>query len=174
MAVLPDVLEDGLATLFCGSAAGAVSARRKAYYAGPGNKFWPTLHTIGMTDRRLAPEEYAEVPTYGIGFTDVNKTEFGADSDLTSGGDDPRAVYEKIERYRPGILAFTAKRPAGVFMKAIFGLKQINYGLQEDKVGETRVFVLPSPSGLGRRFWDEAWWHELAALHRHTRSPGRE
>lgn len=172
MAVLPDILEDGLATLFCGSAAGAVSAQRQAYYAGPGNKFWPTLHATGMTDRRLAPEKYATVLTYGIGFTDMNKAEFGADSDLTSGGDDPRAVYEKIERYRPGILAFTAKRPAAVFMKAIFGRKQIGYGLQEDKVGETLLYVLPSPSGLARRFWDETWWRELATLHRNIRSPG--
>ena len=172
MAVLPDVLDQGLTTLFCGSAAGTVSARRQAYYAGPGNKFWPTLHATGMTDRRLAPEEYADVLKFGIGFTDMNKTEFGADSDLNSSGDDPEAVQRKTEIYRPGFLAFTAKRPAGVFMKAIFGRGQVGYGLQEDRIEDTRIFVLPSPSGLARRFWDEKWWHELAELHRYARDAG--
>jgi double-stranded uracil-DNA glycosylase len=34
--VLPDVLGPGLRVVFCGTAAGAVSAVRGAYYAGPG------------------------------------------------------------------------------------------------------------------------------------------
>jgi TDG/mug DNA glycosylase family protein len=37
--VLPDVLVPGLAVVFCGNAAGKVSAQRGAYYAGPGNYF---------------------------------------------------------------------------------------------------------------------------------------
>jgi TDG/mug DNA glycosylase family protein len=171
MAVLPDVLEDGLATLFCGSAAGTVSARRQAYYAGPGNKFWPTLHAVGMTDRLIVPEEYAAVLSYRIGFTDMNKTEFGADSELSRGADDAHAVLEKVRRHRPGILAFTAKRPAGVFIKAVFGRGRVDYGLQQDAIGDTRLFVLPSPSGLARRFWDETWWHALATLHDEVRGP---
>ena len=28
----------------------------------------------------------------------------------------------------------------------------------------TRLFVLPSPSGAARRYWDESWWHALARL----------
>jgi len=55
--VLPDVLAPGLAIVFCGTAVGTVSARRRAYYAGPGNAFWPTLHRVGLTPRQLLPEE---------------------------------------------------------------------------------------------------------------------
>ncbi len=44
MDILPDVLAPGLALVVCGSAAGTVSARVGAYYAGPGNRFWPTPH----------------------------------------------------------------------------------------------------------------------------------
>ncbi len=40
---------------FCGTAVGNVSAQRGAYYAGPGNMFWPTLHGAGLTPRRLQP-----------------------------------------------------------------------------------------------------------------------
>jgi len=39
--VLPDVLTPGLQVVFCGTAAGTASAKRGAYYAGPGNQFWP-------------------------------------------------------------------------------------------------------------------------------------
>ena len=59
--VLPDVLGPGLRIVFCGSAAGAVSARVGAYYAGPGNRFWPTLHRVGLTPRLLAPAEFRTV-----------------------------------------------------------------------------------------------------------------
>jgi double-stranded uracil-DNA glycosylase len=31
-----------------------MSARGRAYYVGPGNRFWATLHEIGLTPRRLA------------------------------------------------------------------------------------------------------------------------
>ena len=59
--IVEDVIEPGLAVVFCGTALGAASARRRAYYAGPGNKFWPTLAAVGLTPRRLEPEEYPRV-----------------------------------------------------------------------------------------------------------------
>nr|HQT26871.1 mismatch-specific DNA-glycosylase [Burkholderiales bacterium] len=58
MSVLPDVLAPDLAVVFCGSAVGAASARRRAYYAGPGNAFWPTLARVGFTPCQLTPDEY--------------------------------------------------------------------------------------------------------------------
>lgn len=43
MPVPPDLLAPHLRLVFCGTAAGNVSAARGAYYAGPGNQFWPIL-----------------------------------------------------------------------------------------------------------------------------------
>ena len=77
--VLPDVLGSGLSIVFCGSAAGAASARAGAYYAGPGNRFWPTLYRVGLTPRILAPADFRTVRRYGIGLTDLCKTESGSD-----------------------------------------------------------------------------------------------
>ncbi len=74
MNVLPDVLAPGLRIVFCGTAVGSASARRRAYYAGPGNSFWPTLFTVGLTPRQLRPEEYATVIEYGLGLTDLAKS----------------------------------------------------------------------------------------------------
>lgn len=159
--VLPDVLAAHLDVVFCGSAAGRVSAARGAYYAGPGNRFWRTLAEVGLTPRRLAPEEFRLLPAFGLGLTDLCQTASGADAELPPGGDDPAALSAKIARYRPRWLAFVGRRPARVAL----GRRHPAPGPQADSpVPGTRVFVLPSPSGAARAHWDIAPWRELARL----------
>ena len=164
--MLPDLLAPGLVTVFCGSAVGAASARLRAPYAGPGNKFWPMLAETGLTPVRFAPADYNALLDLGIGLTDLNKTQSGADSDLTADGDDTRALLAKIEAHRPRQLAFTAKRPARSFLMSVFGFRRIEYGPQDRAIGDTAIFVLPSPSGLAVRWWDPEWWHRVAERHR--------
>ena len=155
--VLPDVLAPGLKIVFCGSAPGRVSALKGAYYAGPGNKFWPTLYAIGLTPRLLAPTEFPLAPSFGFGFTDMTKTASGADAGLPRDSDDPRAVRRKIARFKPRVLAFVGKRPARVF----FG-QAVDYGPHAERIRGTTNHILPSPSGLARGAWDVRWWHALA------------
>lgn len=157
--LIPDVLAPGLDVVFCGTALSVASHSKRAYYAKPGNRFWPTLAAVGFTPRRLAPVEYAEVTRYGLGLTDVSKTAFGQDADLLPHDFDPVGLIDKILDHRPQFLAFTSKRAAREALD-IDG----DYGLQATTIGETGVFVLPSTSGLATRFWDETHWHELARL----------
>ncbi|MBT5039186.1 MAG: mismatch-specific DNA-glycosylase [Rhodospirillaceae bacterium] len=157
-AVLADVLADGLGVVFCGSAAGTASAKAGAYYAGPGNRFWPMLYESGLTPRQLAPHEFQTVLQYGVGLTDLSKFQSGADSALDTGGDDTGALAAKITRVAPRALAFNGKRAAGVFLAR----KITSYGLQAEQVGSTAVFVLPSTSGAARRWWDATPWMYLA------------
>ena len=164
--VLPDLLTPGLMTVFCGSAVGTASARLGEPYAGPGNKFWAVLAETELTPMRFAPGNYRSLLDVGIGLTDLNKTQSGADSDLTPKGDDARSLLDKVEAFRPCQLAFTAKRPARVFFHQVFGLRQIEYGLQDRTIGVTSIFVLPSPSGLAVRWWIPDWWHRVAERHR--------
>ena len=173
--VLPDILEPGLRVVFCGSAAGAVSARLGAYYAGPGNRFWPTLFSVGLTPRLLAPAEFPTLPSYGLGLTDMAKHVSGADAALPRGCDDPAGLARRIRAVRPRILAFTAKRPARVFLKRQFGLDTVPYGAQPVTLDAIRLFVLPSPSGLAVRYWDIGPWRDLAAAARDEddAAPGR-
>jgi TDG/mug DNA glycosylase family protein len=159
MSVLPDVLAPGLTAVFCGTAVSAVSARRRAYYAGPGNAFWPTLFSVGLTPRLLAPEEYGILPQFGLGLTDLAKTVSGADRILTREDFAPDALIDKIEQHRPKVLAFTSKRAAEEFRGGV-----VTYGLLTERIGGTRLFVLPSPSGAARGYWDLAPWCELASL----------
>ena len=156
--VLPDVLGSGLSIVFCGSAAGAASAQAGAYYAGPGNRFWPTLYRVGLTPRILAPTDFCTVRRYGIGLTDLCKTEAGSDVSLSGQADDAAALAAKIARYRPAVLAFNGKRAARVFLDNAI----IDYGEQPRRIGETAIHVLPSTSGAARRWWDEAFWRRVA------------
>ena len=159
MHVLQDILAPGLRIIFCGSAVGSASARRGAYYAGPGNAFWPTLYEVGLTPRLLAPEEYKSITRYGLGLTDLAKTVAGSDAALSDRDFDRGGLRVKIEQCAPGFLAFTGKRAAQAFVGTAVG-----YGPLQQRIGNTVLFVLPSPSGAARRYWSTRPWHDLAAL----------
>ena len=146
--------------VFCGTAAGAVSARKGAYYAGPGNRFWLTLHEVGLTPRRLEPLEFAMVLDCGIGLTDLAKTVSGSDRELPRHAFDSAGLERKIRQFCPRVLAFNGKRSASQF----FDRKSVQYGQQDVGIGETVVFVLPSTSGAARKFWDATFWSEVARV----------
>ena len=104
--VLPDQLRRGLKVVFCGTAAGTVSALQSAYYAGPGNVFWRTLHEIGLTPRRFAPCEFHLLSESDAGLTDIAKKVFGPDSKHLKADFDAAAFAERILSASPAIVAF--------------------------------------------------------------------
>ena len=170
MTVLPDILAEGLDVVFCGTAAGRRSAEVGAYYAGRGNKFWPTLHEVGLTPHRLTPAEYAEMPRYKLGLTDLAKFASGADAGLTRADFCSLSLRRALRRYRPRILAFTSKRAA----KEFFG-RSVEYGLLSTRVEGALVFTLTSPSGLASRYWQNGhYWRELAELVRSPSAAGHQ
>lgn len=156
--LLDDVLTPGLRVVFCGTALGEASARAKAYYAGPGNAFWATLHETGLTPRRLRPDEYRRLPEFGIGLTDICKVRSGSDEAVGTDAFDAGRLVAQLERARPVWLAFNGKNAA----RGALG-RPIDYGVQRDRLAGARVFVLPSTSGAARRYWDVGRWQELAA-----------
>ena len=158
--ILPDVLQRGLALVFCGTAAGTRSAQEGAYYAHPGNLFWRALAEVALTPRLYAPHEFVQLPALGVGFTDLAKFHSGNDSELPRDAFDVAALVAKIERHGPRWLAFTSKHGA----KAALGRVITRYGVQPERIGPTRVFVLPSPSGQARGHWSIGPWRELADL----------
>ncbi len=159
--ILPDVLEPGLALVFCGTAASRRSAAEHAYYAHPGNLFWRALFQAGLTSRLLAPAEFPQLRELGIGLTDLAKRHSGNDSELPRGAFDVTALHGKVKRYRPRLLAFTSKN-AG---RAVLG-HAVSYGLQDETLEGSTLFVLPSPSGQARGHWSLAPWLALAELYR--------
>jgi double-stranded uracil-DNA glycosylase len=158
--VLPDLLAPDLKLVFIGTAASAASAKAQAYYAHPGNLFWATLHNSGFTPRQFAPTEFDQLLGLGIGLTDIAKSATGSDAQIPDDAWDANALQDKIKHYQPRFAGFTSKTAAA----STLGLKKVDYGLFPQRLGETRLFVLPSPSGRARGYWDDNWWSELARL----------
>jgi double-stranded uracil-DNA glycosylase len=156
--VLPDVLGPGLRVVFCGSAAGAASARRGAYYAGPGNRFWATLFAVGLTPRLLEPHEFASVADFGIGLTDLCKDRSGSDAAIGRDAFDVAGLSARIAAAAPGLLAFNGVRAGREALGAIDG-----YGPQSRRLADAPTWVLPSTSGAASGRWDLTVWRELAA-----------
>jgi TDG/mug DNA glycosylase family protein len=157
------VLSPGLRIVFCGTAAGTESARRGCYYAHPQNKFWRALHEVGLTDRRLDCSEFALAPQFGIGLTDIAKTTSGMDKELPTAALGRAACAEmeaKIRACAPGILAFTSLTAGRRYLR-----RDAGFGEQQERIGATRVWLLPSPSPAANWNWaaNAVWWRRLAA-----------
>lgn len=155
--LVPDLLQPGLKLVFCGTAPSRASAAAGAYYAKSGNRFWPTLHAVGLTPHRFAPQEYPQLLALGIGLTDLCKVHSGVDAELPEDAFDLAAFRRKMKHMQPKLIAFTSKNAAQSFL----GMP-VAYGAQTARLGDSRLFVLPSPSGLATRFFDVTVWQELA------------
>jgi double-stranded uracil-DNA glycosylase len=155
--VLPDYLKPGLDLVLCGTAPGPVSAARGHYYANPGNRFWRTLHEVGLTARLFSPDEDHLLNEIGIGLTDLVKTRSGLDRDLLNGDYDVEGLRARIAHFGPKILAFDSLN-AG---RRAMGRKAVT-GPQPEAFGGAEVFILPSTSGLACGSWDIGPWRELA------------
>ncbi len=158
--VLPERLRPGLDLVFCGTAAGRQSALQRAYYAHAQNKFWRTLHKVGLTPRLIAPKEYEALDALGIGLTDIAKFASGMDHQLPRHSLGPKAardLRQRIEQIGPRFLAFTSLN-AG---RKVMGPKA-QAGEQPERIGATRVWILPSPSPLASNHWDIGPWQALA------------
>lgn len=157
---LPDQLEKYLRLVFVGTAASQRSADLGHYYAGPGNRFWRTIHEVGITPRRYEPHEFPDLLKFGIGFTDVCKLGAGMDHQALKSPVDLAAFKEKMQRYRPQTVAFTSKKAASIF----YGrpTKAVALGRQPVVDDFPAVFVLASPSGAASGHWSVQPWQDLA------------
>jgi TDG/mug DNA glycosylase family protein len=157
---LPDQLQENLRLVFVGTAASTRSADVDHYYAHPGNRFWRTIHKVGLTPRLYEPREFTALLQLGIGFTDLCKSGAGMDHQALAFPVDIPVFREKIRRYQPKTIAFTSKRAASLF----YGrpTRAVTLGRQPPSEGFPEIFVLASPSGAASGSWSVQAWQELA------------
>ena len=167
--VLPDYLTSGLKVVFVGSGASDVSASCGHYYANRGNSFWTLIHEAGLTDRCLSPIEDYSVLEYGLGLTDIVKSRHsGDDSKLLSIPlkKEARILENKIKAYSPYVICFTSKNA----YKAFSNHEAKSFGQQSEKIGSSKIFVTPSPSGRvpSKKMFNgktrSQWYKELASF----------
>jgi TDG/mug DNA glycosylase family protein len=140
---LPDVLGPGLEVVFCGINPGRVSAAAGAHFANPRNDFWRLLHDAGFTPRLLEPREQRLLLDYGYGVTNAVYRTTPGSGDLRRA--DFQGSAERLGRIaselRPRVIAFVGKEA----YRGAFGDRP-ELGLQQRRLGETRLHVLPSTS----------------------------
>jgi TDG/mug DNA glycosylase family protein len=120
------------------------------HFGRPGNRFWPTLYRAGFTPRLFAPSEQYELLTLGVGITNVvARASAAADElsreELVEGG---RELAAKVLCYKPRVLAIVG---IGAYRTA-FGRPKARMGLQDETIGDTKIWVLPNPSGLNANY----------------------
>jgi TDG/mug DNA glycosylase family protein len=146
---LRDVLQPELEIVFVGINPGRHSAAAGHHYAGPGNHFWPLLHESGLVGERLTYEDERRAIEWGIGLTNMVARPSAGIADLTMKEllDGARALRRRLLRYQPGIVCFNGKR-----IYEIFSGHACQLGPQEERIGPSRVFVMPSTSPRGASY----------------------
>lgn len=145
--LLPDIIQPDLRLLVCGLNAGRRSAETGHYFANPGHRFWRTLHDAGITPSVLETTDDAGLPAYGIGLTDLCKGSRHGDGHNSDEWDRER-LRQTIIEFRPRIVAFLGQAPAQSFLDA----KKVSWGLLEDRVGPSKLAVVPDPSRTNAHF----------------------
>ncbi|HEY3871731.1 MAG TPA: G/U mismatch-specific DNA glycosylase [Actinocrinis sp.] len=145
-ATIPDVIAPDLRVLFCGINPGLWSAATGRHFARPGNRFWPALHASGFTPALLGPARQEELLALGLGISNVAARATARADELTrdelrAGG---RILERKAAQFRPrwvAVVGITAYREA-------FDRRRAAIGPQLEQIADSRLWVLPNPSGL--------------------------
>lgn len=174
---LSDLLRPGLRIVFVGINPSVYSAQKGHYFARPTNRFWaafsrsrlsePIRNAIGR--QSLAPEDDALLLRFGIGFTDVVKRPTPNVSglhpaDFREGA--PR-LMQKLDSFSPLVACFHGVMGYRPFVRYGLGVRETTreLGAQPVRLGETRVFVVPSPSPANAHFTPQDqvdWYNRLA------------
>jgi TDG/mug DNA glycosylase family protein len=155
---LQDRIAPGVQILFVGINPGVRSALTGHHFAGYSNRFWKLLWEAGLVPEPLTYEDDDRLPEWGIGITNlIARPTPGIDdlrpAEYAAGW---RALERKIRRYRPrvvalvGVTVYRALRP--LIDPDGPRPRKVRLGLQRQRIGESRIVVLPNPSGRNANF----------------------
>ena len=166
---VPDILADGLDVLFCGTNPGLYSAAIGRHFGRPGNRFWPALYAGGFTPRLYSPWEDESILDLGLGLTNIRERATAGAAELTEYELKAASarLIARVERYRPrylGVIGIGAYRIA-------FRRPKAQFGLQSETIGDTRIWLLPSTSGLNASYQPAVLAVRFRELHEAVRNP---
>jgi len=157
---VPDLAGAGMRAVFCGINPSLYTAAIGFHFGRPGNRFWPAIARAGITPRLFDPSEQGELLSLGYGITNIVDRATATADDLSSDEliKGAKNLRRKVLRWKPkvlGVLGASAYRIA-------FGKQKAKLGPQEERIGDTIVWLLPNPSGLNAHYQVDA----LAELYR--------
>ena len=173
-ATLPDYLEPGLDLVFVGINPGLYSVAQGHYFARKTSRFWPAFSAsklsrnirLGLRLDILTPQQDALLSRFGIGFTDVVKRPTANVAELTIQDFEHwiPVFLDKLQHYKPRVACFHGIMGFRPFLR--MGLKcerrELSLGAQPERVGDTRLFVVPNPSPANAHFKvaDQIAWYD--------------
>lgn len=176
---LPDWIGPGLNILSVGLNPSPKSVRAGFPFATPQNRFWKALNASGLIDEVLqpgVPAMHRLFEHYRIGSTDVVKRPTPGASQLRTADfrEGSPILTDKLLTYAPRLVWVHGKLAWRHYLQATGGnLEALDWGLQIETIGDSRVFVTPNPSPANASYSLDAlilWYRKLAALN--TSLPG--
>ena len=155
--------------LFVGINPGVRSALTGPHFAGYSHRFWKLLHQSGLGPESVTYLDDDRLTEWGYGITNVVARATPGIDELTP--EEYAAgrlrLRAKVRRYHPDIVAFV-----GITVyRAMFPEHRgpVGIGLQEERLGETVVFVLPNPSGRNANYSYDEMLRAYRSLARHLK-----
>jgi TDG/mug DNA glycosylase family protein len=138
--------------LFVGINPGVRSALTGHHFAGFSNRFWKLLFRSGLVPEPVTYLNDDRLPEWGYGLTNiVARPSRGIDElrpDEYAAG--RGRLRTKVRRYQPAIVAFVGITVYRAMFPGRTG--PVAMGLQQDRLGNAAVFVLPNTSGRNAHF----------------------
>ncbi|HLG55390.1 MAG TPA: mismatch-specific DNA-glycosylase [Vicinamibacterales bacterium] len=149
---LRDRIRPGVRVLFVGINPGISSSLTGHHFAGFSNRFWKLLYESRLVPEPISYVDDGRLPEWGYGITNiVPRPTPGIDTLERHEYEAGRArLRRKLLRYRPAVVALVG---VTVF-RALFPHRKdaVSLGLQEERIGDSAMFVLPNPSGRNANY----------------------
>jgi TDG/mug DNA glycosylase family protein len=151
--MLRDRIKPGVGVLFVGINPGIRSEAIGHHFAGYSNRFWKLLYESRLVPEPIGTEDDDRLPEFGLGITNlVSRATPGIDSlrpqELSAGAS---RLRRKIRRYHPEIVALVGVTLYRSLFAKTAGTA-VSLGVQRERLEQSRVFVLPNPSGRNANF----------------------
>ncbi|GMQ83398.1 MAG: G/U mismatch-specific DNA glycosylase [Gammaproteobacteria bacterium] len=158
MKTLPDFLQPGMRILSIGLNPSLPSVEAGFYFANPRNRFWKVLNASDLISEPVEPGRAAMqllLQREGMGFTDLVKRPTRGAADLRASDYREAAprLHRLIEKYQPQCAWFHGKLAYGHFVRyGCVAVTDVDWGLQAQGIGRSRIFVTPNPSPANAAF----------------------
>ncbi|MGH7596962.1 MAG: mismatch-specific DNA-glycosylase [bacterium] len=150
---LPDYLRPALKLVFVGLNPGLYSARAGKYFVRKTNRFWPALSASRFFGSEVSAGDEKALFEKDVGFTDVVKRATGQIDELTQDEiiTGAKTLCRKLEKFSPAVACFIGLTGYRWVFEAPVKIK-VTPGPQNERIGATRIYVLPSTSPANAHF----------------------
>jgi len=158
--------------LFVGINPGIRSSLTGHHFAGFSNRFWKLLYESKLVPEPIVFTDDDRLPDFGYGITNiVSRPTPGIDTlrpeEYVAGR---RRLRAKVRRYRPAVVALVGVTVFRAMCPERKG--SVPLGLQEERLEESAVFVLPNPSGRNANYSYAEMLAAFRALRRYVARAG--